>query len=144
MKKSFLVIMVSMFTFSLASARDIVTTDVSLLPMNARNFINMHFPDDKVSYIKIDEEVIETDYEVMLDNGTEIEFNKVGDWKKVEAANGVPTAIIPANIQQYINKNFGGTQVREIKKKKRTYDVELSNRLELEFDLNGNFKRIDD
>lgn len=145
MKKILLFVLAAVFTASLVSAKDIITTDTGKLPQEAKNFIAAHFPKEKVSYIKIDDELLSKNYDVVLENGTEIEFYGNGDWKEVDAKlNNVPLAIVPERIQEYVNRNFNGVTFKEIKKKKRTYEVKLSNRLELEFNLDGNFIRIDD
>lgn len=145
MKKIMLFILTGFFTFSLASAKDIITTDIEKLPQKSRTFLNTHFPKEKVSYIKIDDELLSTNYDVVLESGTEIEFLSNGDWKEVDTKLGtVPSGIIPTRIQEYINQNHKESTVKKIKRKKRTYEIKLSNRLELEFDSNGNFIRVDD
>ncbi len=145
MKKTVLFLLVSLFTISFASAKDVVTTDMQRLPQPAREFIKQYFPSEQISYIKIDEEIMTTHYEVIFVSGAEIEFNKEGVWKEIDANRmEVPAAIIPAPIASYLKQNFPNTSVIKIEKKRYLYEVKLSNRLELEFDKDGNFVRIDD
>ncbi|CEN50951.1 conserved hypothetical protein [Capnocytophaga canimorsus] len=56
----------------------------------------------------------------------------------------MPTEIIPQSISQYVQKNFPNVFVKEIKKRRSGYDVEISNGLDLEFNKQGKFIRIDD
>jgi len=56
----------------------------------------------------------------------------------------VPQAIIPAAIQQYVNKNYPDAKVLQIELTDRKgYDVDLSNGFELEFDKRFNVIEID-
>ena len=56
----------------------------------------------------------------------------------------MPTAIIPAQIASYVSQNYPDTQIVQIDRDKRDYEVKLTNRLELTFDLNFNLIGIDD
>ncbi len=148
MKKIIIIITVlalSFFTVKLLSAHETITHDVKQLPQTAQDFIKKHFAKEKVSYIKIDKEILETEYEVRFENGTSIDFAGNGNWKDVDCENtAVPTAIIPKKIQSYVNQNFKGQTITKIDNTERHYDIELSNGLDLEFDTKGNFLRMDD
>ena len=86
-----------------------------------------------------------TRYEVVFTNGSKVEFLKDGEWKEVECKySTVPTAIIPAQIASYVSQNYPDTQIVQIDRDKRDYEVKLTNRLELTFDLNFNLIGIDD
>ncbi|WP_315599070.1 PepSY-like domain-containing protein [Porphyromonas endodontalis] len=57
----------------------------------------------------------------------------------------VPKKIVPNAISNYVAKNFPGTSIRQIEKRRRGgYQVELSNGLELKFDSSLKFVRMDD
>lgn len=145
MKKTILFVLVSLFTIQLATARDVVTKDVEKLPQQAKAFIAKFYPEEKVSYIKIDEEIIETTYDVVFVSGVELEFNKDGVWKEIDGKYmAIPAGIIPQKISDYVQRTFPESSVNKVEKKKYRYEVELSNRLDLEFDKDGNFIRIDD
>ena len=58
--------------------------------------------------------------------------------------NEIPTKIIPTEIAQYLQKRYNNMPIKEIKKKRTGYEVELSNGLDLEFNSKGKFLRIDD
>ena len=47
-------------------------------------------------------------------------------------------------IAQYLQKRYNNMPIKEIKKKRTGYEVELSNGLDLEFNSKGKFLRIDD
>src|SRR5690606_37358208 len=105
-----------------------------------------HFSEKEVVTVLEDTEYfVKKEYTVLLQNGTKIEFDGNGDWEEVKAkATSVPVKITPAAILQHIHKSFPNTYVKEIKRTRTKYEVEISNGLELEFDKNGLFLRIDD
>ncbi|MDR2010786.1 MAG: PepSY-like domain-containing protein [Bacteroidales bacterium] len=145
MKKIVFIALLSFLSVQILPAQEVVTQDIKKLPQKAQDFIAKHFSGEKISYIKIDEELLKTDYDVTFVSGKELEFTKDGEWKEVDCKNSaVPSEIIPANILTYVKQNFSNLDITKIEKKSKSYEVELSNNLDLEFDKNGNFLRIDD
>ena len=59
-------------------------------------------------------------------------------------ADGVPVAIIPAAISDYVATHHTGQYVVQIGRDRTRYDVELNSTIEMEFDKNGVFVRYDD
>lgn len=115
------------------------------LPAAAQSFIQKTFPDQDVAYAKVDRDFGRTTYEVHLNNGVELEFDKTGTWDKVDCNySAVPAHLVPAAIANYVKSNFGGTAVVKIDKERFGYDVELSNDLELKFNRHGQLMRVDD
>ncbi len=144
MKKNVLLILINLFAVQLLPAKDIVTKDMERLPAQAKQLIMQHFPEDKISYIKIDEEIIKTTYDVVFVSGTEIDFLKDGNWIEIDCKRSeVPNEIIPEKITSYVKQNFYGDFITRIEKKRTRYEIELSNKLELIFDKEGNFIRMD-
>ena len=121
------------------------TITVTQLPAAAQTFIKTHFAGQNADYIVEDKGLLDTDYEVRLANGTEIEFDEKGNWDEIDGnRNILPTAIIPKGIATYTTANYKGHNVVKIDKKRSGYEVELSNGVELEFDTAGKFLRLDD
>lgn len=146
MKKLWTMFACMLLMVSVACARDKVTQDVSLLPVEAREMIKRHFPNATISYLSVDNNVfVIKGYDVRLSNGTELEFNNKGQWTDVECKpHAVPASLIPAAIQKYLGQYHRDQRVVEIKHKRRGYEVKLANGLEVEFDNQGNFRRLDD
>ena len=79
MKKILSLLVLAIVAVQFSWAADVITKDMNQLPLPARNFINRHFTKPEVSHIKIDKEMLEaTKYEVLLTDGTEIEFDSKG------------------------------------------------------------------
>ncbi len=122
-------------------AKDHIVT-FEKLPANAQNFIKKHFAEKQISLCKKDVDFSETTYEVYFNDGCSVEFNKKGEWKEVSCrASGVPDAIIPSPILDYVKSNYPGVKIVKIDLDKRGYEIELTNRLELKF--NKQFQLID-
>lgn len=117
------------------------------LPEKAKTFVTEKFSNDKI--VAATEEkcyyFFTCEYNAILASGTKIEFDSDGEWRKVECIRGrrVPSAIIPDKIARYIQENFAQTQVMKIEKERRTIEVELNNKVELKFNLDGDLLEID-
>lgn len=119
--------------------------DDSVLPEAAKNMISKNFK-AKVSLVKVEKEFGRVDeYEVILSDGTEVSFDRSGNWKSVEtsARQQVPASLIPESIRTYVSKNHKKTTIVGIEKKRGGYEIDLSNGVEMKFDTNGQFQRYD-
>ena len=137
----------SLFAFGVATAQEEDgLVPASALPANAQTFINQHFSANSIVSVWRDTEKGRVeDYTVLFADGTEVEFRANGDWKEVKARNGaVPTKIVPAKISKYVHKNYPNVLIKEIQKGRAKYEVDLTNGVELIFNLNGKFLKIDD
>ena len=85
--------------------------------------------------------VCKPDYTVRLANGVEIQFENSGALEKISARTGVPAAVVPVQIADYVKANFPDAVVVEYEIGRRDFSVDLSNGLELRF--NGKFKLVE-
>ena len=112
--------------------------DVSQLPQTARTLISSHFADRKVMLVIKETEGFTKGYDVIFENGDNIEFDRSGNWEEVECHyTGVPEALIPDHIKQFIDARHEGAVVMKISRDRKGTEVELNNGWELEFDKNG-------
>lgn len=145
MKKLVVLLSVIMLTVGSMAARDRVYNTSEPLPEAARNMIKKHFPKLKVNHVKVDKDMFSTEYEAILSDGTEIDFDSKGEWDAIDRGNkAVPEALVLQPIREYVAKNYPGQKIVDIDKDHSSYEISLSNGLELKFDRAGNFKRIDD
>lgn len=115
------------------------------LPQKSQQFIKQYFGDIKLTYAKEERDFIEKSYEVMLADGTKLEFTRSGEWKEVDCRrSSVPTPVIPAAIMKYVKDNYPDVKVLLIERDRNDYELKLSNRLELTFDSKFNIIDIDD
>lgn len=101
------------------------------------SFVSTYFPSQEINVSQKDND----GYEVMLSDGTMIDFNLSGEWVDVDAPVGktIPSGFYPAAIDSYIAANVNGTGINEISKEPVGYDVELVSGVELIFDTDGGF-----
>lgn len=129
---------------SFVSCKDVIIT-ADKLPATAQSFIKEYFPGSDISYAKKDKELTKTTYEVVLQDGTEIDFDSKGQWDKIDCKRAtVPAKLIPDAIATYVQTNFPGQAIVKIDKELFGYEIELLNDLELKFDKNGRLVNIDD
>ena len=138
--KIFLAALLCILVSNVAMADD-KPIPVEQLPAAAKIFVQTNFEGKKIIYAEKDW----NSYECRLDDGTKIEFNRKGNWKKVDCHyTPVPAAIIPEPIQQYVKTSFPGTMITKIDKERYGYDVELSNDIDLKFNYQGMIIGMDD
>lgn len=146
MKRIALLALVAILGFLALSARDLYSRDASALPQAARMTISKYFKAD-VSLVKTDKELGRVkDYEVVLTDGTEMKFDRDGNWEDIETAmkKSVPMAIVPEGVANYVKKYHKGQRIIGIERDRSGYDVELSSGLDLKFNKAGEFQRYDD
>ena len=125
-------------------AGDDQAIQVDQLPKKARELINTHFRDVKISFAKMDKEIFDTSYDVIFTNGDKIEFDRKGNWTNIKCRAGIPNAIIPARIREYIQEHHPNQKVIDIDYDNREYEVKLVNGIEMKFDKKYRMKGYDD
>ena len=86
--------------------------------------------------------VVSRSYDVVLQNGTKLEFDKKGNLTEIDCKQStVPDQLIPQAIRNYLMDNYAGQSVKKIEMNKNEYEVELVNGLDLTF--NKHFQLID-
>ncbi len=137
-------IMASAFCMAaISGCKNIVTFEN--LPAEAQTFLTENFSDFPVSYA-----VKEcNEYDVILTDGTEIEFNGKGEWKTVEMKHkSIPAAVLatlPPSVSSYLTTSFGNVPVEKVEKGFcPAYKAELVNGLDVYFNSKGICTKVDD
>lgn len=112
------------------------------LPVKAQQFIKKHFPKSKVALAKREREAIGMTYDVIFTNGNKLEFKRNGEWTDVDCKSSpVPNAIVPNQILNYVRKNYPGQKIYDIERRAKYYEISLSNKVEIKFNMS--FQVID-
>ncbi|MGN0235313.1 MAG: PepSY-like domain-containing protein [Paludibacteraceae bacterium] len=144
MKKMLFIMASLLLTLNACSSKPQVAT-FNDLPAPAQQFITTYFAQSDIAWIQWERDGVSKEYEVKLNDGTWIEFYGDGALEKIECKpNAVPAGIVPAPVIAYMNTNFPQAVVVKYHIDRRDQEVELNTGLELVFDLNGNFLKIDD
>lgn len=114
--------------------------DPDNLPKVANELIQKHWPSCVIdnAYMRGRE------YEVLLSDGTTIEFDAKGVWKEMECTDGLPVTLVPVYITRYIVNRYPKQLIIDCEKMRGGYEVTLTNGLEIQFDLRGNVTHVDD
>lgn len=141
--KKLVFLFIVLLSFNLAAnAGDDTPIQFNQLPATAIQFVKINFKDRPIALIKKDSGFFDTSYDVIFTNGDKVEFDKKGNWTKVYSQKAdFPVAIIPSQINTYLNNTYPNVAVVQIEKTDRNgYEIDLSNNIELEF--NNLFKLI--
>lgn len=142
--KKILFALAAIFTLGISnvSADNDKLINKSELPVQAQQFIDAHFANVKLTYAKLERDFFERSYEVVLADGTKIEFASNGSWRDVDCRyEEVPAAIIPQPIKEYVSSNYPNEKILKIERDRGYYELKLSNRYELTF--NKDYKIVD-
>ena len=135
-------VLVLVLTMSMAMMADndrVISFDQ--LPAQAQTLLKTHFAEKVPLIVTVDWD----DYTVMYKSGEKLEFDKKGNWKKINCkSSAVPTVLIPEQIKASVKQAFPGASVIKIDRDRRGYDVKLNNGMELEFNKKFQMVDIDD
>lgn len=112
--------------------------EFSELPQKSQDFIKQYFSNSSVDIVKKDAEHGEKGFEVILKDGTEVEFWKDGSYREVDGGDKpIPTAFIPKEVKEYVSKNYPNEKITHIDYGHKDLDVDLTNKIDLEFTKEG-------
>ena len=146
MKRIFSILMIAICCMvscnMVANADNDKPISVKELPAKAQTLLSQHFNGQKVMLVTIESGIVSRSYDIVLQNGTKLEFDKKGNLTEIDCKRGaVPAKLIPQAIQNYLKDNYPGQSVKKIEMNKNEYEVELANGLDLTF--NKHFRLID-
>lgn len=130
-----------LMTFTACDKERVVSADG--LPKDAQLFIAQHFPDHEILQVVKERDDLKTTYDVYLSEGFNLDFDKNGKILGVEGTNKLPDTVVPEKILAYVQANYPDYFIRDWELDDRGQEVTLSNGMDLKFDKNGNFLRID-
>ena len=114
------------------------------LPNGVQQEVLKCFTQDQVQFITIQKEFSHNEYEFVLTNGVQLEFDENAKLLKAESKLGLPEKLINPQIVAYIKAHFPQAIITEYSYDRWEQDVELNNEIDLVFDSKNNFKHIDD
>ena len=143
--KRFIIAIALIFASTAVVSADERPIEIGQMPKAAINFLKSNFADISVLYANVERDILETDYEVGLADGTRIDFNGMGEWTEVTNKRvGVPGAILPSKITEYLKSNYPDAHYLKIERSNRKYEVKLTNGMEIMFTPDGRLIGFDD
>lgn len=113
-------------------------------PEEIVNYVETHFPENKIIQVIEDVDGFTKKYEVLLDGDFKLEFNRKKEIIDIEGRTSLPASVIPTPIQDYVAENFPENFIIGWELEGKNQQVELDNGLDIEFTMDGDFIRIDD
>ena len=141
---------------------DSVDVNPSDLPSAVQTYIASNYPNTGIYEAELEDECGQRVYEVELTDGVALHFDLQGNFLGTEddfdcsdEQDGtyddddyVDPDSLPSAVQRYIASQYPSLSIYEVERDdecdQEVYEVELSNGLELYFDLQGNFLGTDD
>lgn len=133
--------------FALCAFGMFAQTDSKNLPATAKDFIQQNFSSNTVEGVEENSKWqiwADDKYEVKLSNGIELDFDENGNIIEIDSQkDAIPMSALPSAIATYLKENYPDSQVIGWEKEKKSQEIELLDGTELEFDGQGNFRKID-
>lgn len=141
--KNLLTLTLILFVFCTSCNDDDEVVTATELPESAQLFVETHFASSQITKVVKDKDDSEIDYDVTLDSGVRLTFDKNGNIEDIESLSKLPDSVIPQPILEYVSTNHTDLHIVEWEKDTIEQEVKLSNGLELKFKPDGTFLRMD-
>jgi hypothetical protein len=113
------------------------------MPMEIRTYITTHYPSQLITESVIDKTDSIKTYEIKLNNATSLEFNYKKEILDIDGTTELPNTVISSKIFDYVSVNYPNNFITGWEMDEGKQEVELNNRVDLEFDMNNVFLQID-
>ena len=130
-------------TVSLISCAKDEVIPVSELPAEMKAYISTHFPSNTILQVVKDVDGFTKTYDVLLSERISLEFNRQKEIIDIDSEIALPNSVIPEQIRQYVTANYPSNVITDWELDDRNQQVQLNNGLDLKFNMNGDFLRID-
>lgn len=139
----FLVFTLTMFSVSLTSFAQDKIIPASELPNEIKSYLSKHFPNNSILQAQVDKELFSTSYEVILQDNFSLEFDSKNRVTDISGKSQLPNSVIPKSILEYVKSNYPNNIILDWELDDKNQQIELDNGLDLEFNMQGAFLRID-
>ena len=145
MKRTFITAFFAMLlvVFSVSCSSEENEFDYAALPMSAQLFVKQYFAGATYSRVEKEKDNGSWEYEVLLSDGSKVEFNEKGEWTSVECKySEMPVGIIPTGIAEDIVKKYPDLKPYKIEKEVGGYEIDIPG-YDLYYNYNGMFIRAE-
>jgi len=121
---------------------EIVLTEAQI-PSEITVYITEHFSTNTTNIVIEDTDDNVITYEVYLSESVQLEFNSNFEIIEIDSLYQLPDSVIPQAILDYIALNYPTNFINGWELENNHQQVDLNNNIELEFEMNGDFIRVD-
>lgn len=140
LKTKIFTIVFSTFVFGCEKETIIPNTNI---PTEIKEFTQTHFPNNSILQLIKDKDIFSKTYDLLMDKGISLEFNRNYKIIGIDSDSKLPDSVIPEKLRSYVNTNYSGSYITDWNIDGNIQQIQLNNGLELDFNLNGDFVRID-
>ncbi|MDL5513920.1 PepSY-like domain-containing protein [Arenibacter sp. M-2] len=144
--KTLIVLALAVFLTSCSKADDNineVALSESEIPACIFAYKKEHFPDHALIRVIKDAELGNNTYEVYLTGNLELDFNVNCEIIDIDGNMKLPKSVIPQALFDYVIQNYSANFITDWELEFNHQQIELDNGMELEFEMDGAFRKID-
>ena len=139
--KIWIVATVMVFLFTSCEREKIISS--SDLPSEITSYISTHFPNNVIIQVVLERDGLTKTYDILLSESISLEFNRKKEIIDIDGVTQLPNSVIPEKILQYVTVNYPTNFITDWELEYKYQQVQLDNGLNLEFNMNDDFLRID-
>ncbi len=113
------------------------------LPSEIKSYISTHFPNHTIVQVVKDKDGFTKTYDVNLSGNIQLEFNRKKEIIDIDSDTQLPDSVIPEKIRAYVSTNYPENVITDWELDDKNQQIELDNGIDLEFNMDGEFLRID-
>ena len=136
-------LLLSMILTAASCDKDEKEIGYNALPAKAQQFIAQYFPMAECTRAVCDRDSGTTEYEAWLSDGTELDFDKQGEWTSVDCKfSALPSGILPEVIATDIAARYPESPAYKVEKQPGGYEIDIPG-WELYYNYQGTFIRAE-
>ncbi len=136
-------IVLAILPFLLISCEKEKVMSLTETPSEINTYITTHFPNKNIIQGIKDTDGLELTYDITLESGIYLEFNRKKEVIKIHGIEKLPDSVIPEKLLAFVSLNYANNYIVKWELDDRNQKITLNNSTELEFNMNGDFLRID-
>lgn len=143
--KTFFTAIFAVILLSSCSSDDDNSTEISNenIPIEIKDYVNLHFPDNPILSVREEKNLGIISYEVALKDFIELEFDKDLKIVEIDSRSKLPDSVIPEAVLGYVAEHYPANFITDWQLELDYQEIGLNNDIDLIFDLDGSFVRID-
>ena len=114
----------------------------SEIPTEITAYQSLHFPDNPILEAVQHNENTQS-YEIRLEGNFELDFDEAFNIIDIDGTTQLPDSVIPEDLLAYASENYAGNVITDWEIELNHQQIGLDNGVELEFEMDGTFIRID-
>ena len=124
------------------NSNDIILTDAEI-PLAIKTYFLTYFPTNTIIRAEKEKDLSVITYEIYLTGGLKLEFNSAFTIIDIDGIAQLPNTVIPKSLLDYVAANYPTNFITDWELELNYQEIKLNNGIQLEFEMNGNFIRID-